>query len=159
MRIYLLRGTRLRRRAVRGDEADEHRREAGDEEAQRDRQQHPLEPLSRAELVPGHDAPEAVSQPAAATAAAGAVAAAVIRVADRRRLIDGPAVWHVLPRDVRNLPTWRSRLGRSRSLAESGAPRLQRYSNRAGTKTHNCALRTLRIAIRARTPRGRDFLL
>lgn len=100
LRLYLLHGTRLRR-AVRGDETDEHRREAGDEEAQGDREQHPLEPLSRAELVPGHDAPEAVSQ-SAAPAAPGAVAAAVIRVADRRRLVDGPAVRHVLSGDVRN---------------------------------------------------------
>lgn len=52
--------------------------------------------------MPGHDAPEAVSQPsgAAATAAAAAVAAAVIRVADGGRLVDGPAVRHVPPRDV-----------------------------------------------------------
>lgn len=124
-RFYLLL-PRLRRR-VRADEADEHRREAGDEEAEGDRQQHPLEPLPRAELVPGHDAPEAVPQTAAA-AAACPVAAAVIRVADRRRLVDGPAVRHVLARDVRNLSVWRARPGGSRSLAtrEMGGPLVDR---------------------------------
>lgn len=118
-------------RRVVADEADEHRREAGDEEAQGDRQQHPLEPLSRAELVPGHDAPEAVPQ-AAATPAPGPVTAAVIRVPDRRRLVDGSAVRHVLARDVRNL-SWRPRSGRSRSLAMSGraSRRLGRCSSRA----------------------------
>lgn len=52
--------------------------------------------------MPGHDSPEAVPQPTAAAAAPGTVATAVIRVADGSRLVDRPAVRHVLARDVRN---------------------------------------------------------
>lgn len=88
---------------VRRNKADEHRRETCDEEAQRDRQQHPLEPLLRADFVSGHYSPKAVSQPAAAAAAApGAVATAVVCVADGGRLINCPAIRHIFARDVRN---------------------------------------------------------
>lgn len=99
--------------------------------------------------MPGHDAPETVPQ-ATATAAAGAIATAVVRVADGRRLIDGPAVRHVLPRDVRNLPAWRSRLGRSRSLAKSGeAPRFSVITIERGQKSRSRLLRQSRVATRA----------
>lgn len=59
--------------------------------------------------MPRHDPPETVSQPTAA--ASGAVAPAVVRVADRGRLVNGAAVWHILARDVRNFSDCTASLG------------------------------------------------
>lgn len=93
---FYLRYIRLRR-VIRRDETDEHSHKAGDEEAERDRQQHPFKPLSGAKLVSRYNTPKAMPESAAAT---GAVSSAIVHVADGGRLIDGSAVWHVLSQDL-----------------------------------------------------------